>query len=72
MPSDLTGACEELQREIDKLRAALATASPLDDRLEELERRLRVLAEEVERLRLGGEVPTRSAANGRWRLALAA
>lgn len=63
---------EEMQREIDELRAALATASPLDDRLEELNRRLRVLAEEVERLRLGDAAPAPSAAQGRWGLAPAA
>jgi len=64
---------QELERQLAELRAALEAASAPAVELAELERRLAVLAEEVERLRLGeAAAPAPTGAQGRWGLAPAA
>ncbi len=63
---------QDLQRQLAELRAALEAASAPAPELAELERRLAVLAEELERLRLGAAAPASAVAQGRWGLAPAA
>lgn len=62
----------ELEQKVEQLRQALAGATAESAEIEELRRQLAVLAEEVEKLRLGAVAGPAAPLAGRWGLAPAA